>query len=246
MSDLSTVYAKLAGLHKVITSRIEGGVRFFDPRLVMSNFESFISLQGILRQTSPELFSDLPETHLPKINPSKDFDGHGFIETRELIEMRRSLDYIFEVLSNSQVINKDSKDFCVFLSHGRSNEWRKVQRYLETDVQVKTLELSQEVNLGRTILQKLWDESEKCSYAVIVMTGDDVFSDSEAPRARENVIHEIGFFQGKFGLNRICLLHEDGANIPSNIHGLVYLPFPKDLVDSTYAALRREIESSKS
>ena len=73
------------------------------------------------------------------------------------------------------------------------------------------------------------------------MTGDDVISDGEI-RARENVMHEIGFFQGKYGLEKVCLLHEEGTNIPSNIHGLVYIPFPKSIISSTLGSLSRELK----
>ncbi len=79
--------------------------------------------------------------------------------------------------------------------------------------------------------------------AVIVMTGDDDIG-AGAPRARENVMHEIGFFQGKYGLERVCLLYEEGTNIPSNIHGLVYIPFPKGYINATFGALQRELQAA--
>jgi predicted nucleotide-binding protein len=74
------------------------------------------------------------------------------------------------------------------------------------------------------------------------MTGDDSDADGNA-RARENVMHEIGYFQGKFGLSRVCLLHEDGTNIPSNIHGLVYIPFTKGNISMTFGPLLRELKA---
>jgi predicted nucleotide-binding protein len=38
------------------------------------------------------------------------------------------------------------------------------------------------------------------------------------------------------------LLHEEGVNIPSNIHGLVYIPFPKETIEATFGALTRELK----
>jgi predicted nucleotide-binding protein len=116
-----------------------------------------------------------------------------------------------------------------------------VQAYIERDLDIRTLELAQEPNLGRTVLQKLDEESRRCTSAVIVMTGDDPVPEG-SPHARENVLHEIGFFQGKFGLSAVCLLHEEGTNIPSNIHGLVYIPFPKGYVSATFGLLTRELK----
>lgn len=131
----------------------------------------------------------------------------------------------------------------IFISHGRSDLWRQVQAYIEKDIKIPTLELAQEANRGRTVLQKLWDESGKCSFVVIVMTGDDQGPDGK-PRARENVMHEIGFFQGRFGLENVCILYEEETNIPSNIHGLVYIPFNKGNIREVFGELFREIRSA--
>ena len=113
---------------------------------------------------------------------------------------------LYEVIRRiGDKIEEEIKSDRIFISHGRSEEWRKLQAYLEKDLGKNTLELAQEANLGRTVLQKLFEESRKCSIAVIVMTGDDITEDGEI-RARENVMHEIGFFQGLYGLNNIVLL----------------------------------------
>jgi predicted nucleotide-binding protein len=167
--------------------------------------------------------------------------------------MVRDMEYIFEVRANSElkvelseakeVVETADLIFRVFISHGRSTEWREVQAFIEKDLKMGTLELAQEPNRGRTVLQKLNDEAAKCSFAVVVMTGDDDFGKG-APRARENVVHEIGFFQGKLGLESICLLHEEGTSIPSNIHGLVYVPFPKGLITASFGVLGREINAA--
>ena len=96
----------------------------------------------------------------------------------------------------------------VFISHGRNNDWMRIQLYIEKDLLVDTIELAQVANLGRTVLTKLEELSASCDYAVIVMTGDDTLADGSA-RARENVMHEIGYFQEKYGHNKVCIVHED-------------------------------------
>ena len=60
-------------------------------------------------------------------------------------------------------------------------------------------------------------------------------------RSRENVMHEIGYFQAKFGLPNVCILYEKGTNIPSNIHGLTYISYPKDIVKATFGDLQKEL-----
>ena len=59
-------------------------------------------------------------------------------------------------------------------------------------------------------------------------------------KARENVMHEIGYFQGKCGPHGVALSHEGGTNIPSNIQGVVDIPFAKGNISATFGLLARE------
>lgn len=243
MEITSIIFAKLAGLQKVLSDRLANRGRYFDPPSVVDYFEQFKNLRQQLINELPQLYSDLPEREIPKSSGTTDNEGRGYIELSSMLTLQRDLSYIFEVRSNSRIGESVAeKPKRVFISHGKIKEWYKVQAYIEKDNKIPTLELAQEANLGRTVLQKLSEESDKCSYAVIVMTGDDDIGDGK-PRARENVMHEIGFFQGKYGLQNVCLLYEEGTNIPSNIHGLVYIPFAKDYVESTFGALTRELKA---
>lgn len=244
MDKIAIIFAKLAGLQKVLNSRFTGGGRYFDPPTVLDYFHQFATLRGQLINELPELYSDLPDREIPKSSGTSDNNGRGYIELYSMLTLNRDLSYIFEVRGNYRVgekVEEEVRPRRIFISHGRSKEWYKVQAYIEKDIILQTLELAQEPNLGRTVLQKINDESNRCGYAVIVMTGDDMAGDEV--RARENVMHEIGFFQGKYGLQNVTLLHEEGVNIPSNIYGLVYIPFPKDMVDATFGALYRELKA---
>ena len=180
---------------------------------------------------------------MPESSGTTDFNGRGYIRRDQLGLIIRDIDYILEVRAHSELeapTHSPERKRRVFVSHGTPPDWREVQAFIERDCTIPTLELAQEPNLGRTVLQKLDEESDRCSYAVVVMTGDDKVENG-ALRARENVMHEIGYFQGKFGLANVCLLHEEGVNIPSNIHGLVYIPFPTGLVRAAFGALGREL-----
>ncbi|GGR66469.1 hypothetical protein GCM10008959_30840 [Deinococcus seoulensis] len=143
---------------------------------------------------------------------------------------------------DSSVFFKQAPERRIFITHGRNPEWMEVQRYIEQTIKIPTVELSQAASLGRTIIEKLEQESKNCGYAVIVMSGDDNGEDGSV-RVRENVMHELGWFQAKYGRGRVCLLHEDGVSIPSNVSGLVYIPYPKNRVRSAFADLRDEIEA---
>lgn len=144
-----------------------------------------------------------------------------------------------------QLLELEPLPRCVFLSHGRSSLWTRVQTFIEkeTFLNLEAIEFEQRPKGGRTIAQKLKDEAEKCSYAVIVATGDDL-DDEGDPHMRENVMHEIGFFQGRYGFDRVCILREEDVTIPSNLHGFLYEQFPKGDISSALVGLQRELREA--
>ena len=48
-------------------------------------------------------------------------------------------------------------------------------------------------------------------------------------RARQNVVLEFGFFMGRLGRDRVCCLYREGVKLPSDMQGIVYIPFKKSL-----------------
>jgi predicted nucleotide-binding protein len=46
-------------------------------------------------------------------------------------------------------------------------------------------------------------------------------SEVDQPRARQNVILELGFFFGALGRSRTALLYEDGVELPSDVDGIM-------------------------
>jgi len=126
----------------------------------------------------------------------------------------------------------------VFLVHGRDEASKHaVARFLETRVGLSVIILSERPNQGRSILTKFQEEAGGAAYAVILMTPDDlgqlrpgllpvgVAPAAPAPRSRQNVIFEMGFFIGQLGTDRVCALVPPGVERPSDYDGIVYVPF---------------------
>ena len=61
-------------------------------------------------------------------------------------------------------------------------------------------------------------------------------------RARENVIHEIGLFQGKLGFEQTIILLENGCKDFSNIHGITHIPFPKGEIKATFGRIFKTLK----
>jgi predicted nucleotide-binding protein len=254
MNEATNAFAKLAGILKSAKALLKlqwepGTARAtlydqFDPVDAKACFEGAAKQLEILRRQLPSLYDDFPLIDVvPKVPMGATLIDQRIFYARTQVEaLIRAIEQMFEIRSNSELAAPTMRPIepCVFLTHGSAQDWREVQAFIERDVRYKTLELAQQPNQGRSILVKLDQESSRCNSAVIVMTGDDSDADGNA-RARENVMHEIGYFQGKFGLSRVCLLHEEGTNIPSNIHGLVYIPFTKGNISMTFGPLLREL-----
>ena len=83
---------------------------------------------------------------------------------------------------------------------------------------------------------------EESCIAFIIMTGEDEQADGSF-RARENVIHEVGLFQGRLGFEKAIILLEDGCKRFSNIEGLIYIPFPKGDITASFEKIRDVLES---
>ena len=73
------------------------------------------------------------------------------------------------------------------------------------------------------------------------MTGEDEQPCGEL-RARENVVHEAGLFQGRLGFKRAIVLLEDGCAKFSNNAGLVHISFPKNNIKAALQDIREVLE----
>ena len=91
--------------------------------------------------------------------------------------------------------------------------------------------LHEQANQGRTLIEKFEDHSETAQFAIVLLSGDDegrALRDGAAtlkPRARQNVILELGYFAGRLGRKRVCALMHGEVELPSDVVGVVYEPF---------------------
>ena len=62
-------------------------------------------------------------------------------------------------------------------------------------------------------------------------------------RARQNVVMEFGYFWGLLGRDRVCCLYKGDVELPSDMHGIVYVPF-KQSVNETRSMIVRELKAA--
>ncbi len=135
----------------------------------------------------------------------------------------------------------------VFVVHGH-DEARKheVARFLRAATGNEPVILHEQANAGGTVLEKFETHAADAGYAVVIATGDDfgraAHSAEDRPRARQNVVFELGFFFGALGRPRVALLYEEGVEIPSDIAGLVRIPL--DSAGAWKMLLAREMDAA--
>lgn len=79
------------------------------------------------------------------------------------------------------------------------------------------------------------------TFAFLIMTAEDQHADGTR-HARENVIHEVGMFQGRHGFARAIVLIETGCEEFSNIQGLNQIRFPQGDIMARSEEIRRVLE----
>jgi predicted nucleotide-binding protein len=134
----------------------------------------------------------------------------------------------------------------VFLVHGRDDGAKsEVARFL-SKIGLEEIILHERPNAGRHLLTKFQEESEGASFAVVLITPDDEGSLSGgAPRkrARQNVVFELGFFIGKFGIGHVAALVKGDVEKPSDFEGVGYITL--DPGGAWKGLLAREMKAAK-
>jgi predicted nucleotide-binding protein len=137
----------------------------------------------------------------------------------------------------------DAQKPVVFIGHGRGGAWRELKDHLQDKHHYKIEAYETGARAGHTIRDVLDDMARKSNFAVLVLTAEDEQLDG-SKRARQNVIHECGLFQGRLGFNRAIMLLEDGVEDFSNVAGIQYIKFSKGNIKEVFgevlATLARE------
>jgi predicted nucleotide-binding protein len=114
----------------------------------------------------------------------------------------------------------------IFIVHGRDDAAKlAVHGFLRDVTSLEPVILHDQPNRGRTIIEKFEAVASAAAFAVVLLTPDDVGgknADEPLPRARQNVVFELGFFVGVLGRARVAVLHSAGVELPSDIDGVVY------------------------
>ena len=129
----------------------------------------------------------------------------------------------------------------VFIGHGRSLLWRELKDFLSERLGLYWDEFNREAVAGLMTFERISEMLSEAEFAFLIMTAEDAHLDTSL-HARENVVHEVGLFQGRLGPRKAIILMEDDCKEFSNIVGLSQIRFPKGRISSTFEDIRRVLE----
>lgn len=132
----------------------------------------------------------------------------------------------------------------IFIGHGGSPQWQTLKTYLHDQMGYEVEAYETLPRAGYDIKEVLEQALANNNFALLVMTAEDEQADHKTMRARQNVVHEAGLFQGHLGFKRAIVVLEEGAEEFSNIAGVQQLRFPAGQISAVHgdvvATLRRE------
>lgn len=132
----------------------------------------------------------------------------------------------------------------VFIVHGHDEAAREsVARFVEK-IGFEPVILHEQASRNRTVIEKIEDNSD-VGFAVVLLTPDDVGRSESAtelrPRARQNVLLELGYFIGRLGRSNVCAFKRGDIEIPSDYLGVVWVSLDEG---NWKQALGQELEAA--
>lgn len=152
----------------------------------------------------------------------------------------------------------------IFIVHGRElNIVDSVSNYLQS-IELKPIVLQEQPDDSLSfIMEKFEEHANSVIFAIVLLTPDDVASSASklvsdkdkqkfsgednkfiAPleRARQNVVLELGYFLGKLGYEKVCIIKSGDLEFPSDLSGVLYIQH--DSSDAWKAKLKERLQRS--
>ena len=193
-------------------------------RVVGYVMELYVALQGTgaagqaLRTIAPTTKVS-PQSHAHTANAPVTDAGQDYLD----LELRPAPRPIPEAASRSALATKR-----VFVVHGHDDRGRELLTAQLIRLGCDAIVLREQAERGQTVIEK-FEQYTDVAFAVVLVTADDEGRARGAatelqPRARQNVVLELGYFIGKLGRNRVCVLAGDSVELPSDFAGVLNIP----------------------
>lgn len=218
--------------------------------------------KGRLKQALPLILGDMSLSTLKWFCETLDLDSSG----NKKIVLQERLSAFLDLATPSEASNDgDDADTStsvapissttvpsrpkIFIVHGHDFGMRKDIEYFLARAEIDAIVLSQQASGGKTIIEQLeaYINPNICRHAIVLFSPDDVghqasHESAAHARARQNVMFEYGMVVGRLGRKNVTLLHRGNVEIPSDIHGLIWIRYEHDAHDGKLKLARELVE----
>lgn len=136
----------------------------------------------------------------------------------------------------------------VFVVHGHDEISKTNLEVFLLEIGLEPVVLHRQADEGMTVIEKFEKHSD-VGYAFILLTPDEVAylraeegkadkDRKKESRARPNVIFEFGYFVGKLGRSKVCCLYTGDVTLPSDVNGMTYKRFEKNIEEVAYGIIK--------
>ncbi|HEX8249562.1 MAG TPA: nucleotide-binding protein [Pyrinomonadaceae bacterium] len=152
----------------------------------------------------------------------KNLDNSGKEKNLKKKKITKNKDIEAKYIEDTRETDKSKQK--VFIVHGHDRESMEKTARFVLEMELKPIILREQASGGKTIIEKI-EEYSDVDFAIVLLTPDDFGNSAKnltsiLPRARQNVIAELGYMMAKLGRDKICLLNK-GVEIPSDFQGIV-------------------------
>jgi sugar/nucleoside kinase (ribokinase family) len=129
----------------------------------------------------------------------------------------------------------------VFIAHGGAADWLAVKELVEAELNLRAHYFERQTWGSIAVTEAIAANLERCSFAICVLTAEDLTAEGKR-LARQNVVHEIGLFQGRYGFDRVVVLAEEGCDYVPSLALPYCITFAHNGIRSTFWRVRTMIK----
>ena len=222
-------------------------------------FELFIEGLGLALQMQIDRkqgkFVSEPEVLKQTVATWKKIEELDFINVPAIIALRESFAQQAGIYENTieRLLNEQKTiSFLpplarkVFIIHGHDEgNLRLLENMLEDEFKLDVVVLKDEANLGDSVIEKFEEMARFCGYAIAVLSPDDIIKNKNTKyfQAMPNVLFEMGWFCGRFGRARVCIVKQKQLQLPSDLGGVITLEYHES-VEELEGKLKKELTAA--
>jgi hypothetical protein len=135
-----------------------------------------------------------------------------------------SFQHRFDVWAEQMAERRDV--FLGYCSKAKSTA-QSIHLFMTSKLKLSVLDWAMDFTGGGTILKEIERAASLCSCGVFLFTKDDPLEgDGNQAAPRDNVVFEAGYFANSKGEDRVIIIREEGAKMPADLGGNIYVHLP--------------------